>query len=232
MMKIRKASQRGSTRTDWLDSRHTFSFADYYDPAQMGFRTLRVVNDDRVAPASGFGLHSHANMEILTWVVEGALQHRDSLGTGSVIRSGELQRMSAGTGVDHSEMNPSETEAVRFLQIWITPDERGLEPGYEQRTVRYREREGRLKLIASRDGRDGSVTVHQDVALYTGVFASRDEATLELAPNRHAWVQVVRGSLVVNGERLSEGDGAALSREERVHLQADGLADVLVFDLA
>ncbi|HEY2728661.1 MAG TPA: pirin family protein [Polyangia bacterium] len=231
MLTLRPAADRGHTRIDWLDSRHTFSFGEWHDPAHMGFRTLRVINDDRVAPGAGFPTHGHADMEILSYVLEGALEHRDSLGTGSVIRPGDVQRMSAGTGVRHSEQNASRTEPVHFLQIWILPDRRGHAPGYEQKTVPESERRGRLRLVASGDGRDGSVTLHQDVALWTGVLAEGERAELALAPGRHAWVHVARGAATVNGQALGEGDGAALSDERAVTIEGRG-GEVLVFDLA
>jgi hypothetical protein len=231
MLTLRPAADRGHTRIDWLDSRHTFSFGEWHDPAHMGFRTLRVINDDRVAPGAGFPTHGHADMEILSYVLEGALEHRDSLGTGSVIRPGDVQRMSAGTGVRHSEQNASRTEPVHFLQIWILPDRRGHAPGYEQKTVPESERRGRLRLVASGDGRDGSVTLHQDVALWTGVLAEGEHAELALAPGRHAWVHVARGAATVNGQALGEGDGAALSDERAVTIEGRG-GEVLVFDLA
>jgi redox-sensitive bicupin YhaK (pirin superfamily) len=224
------AASRGRTRIDWLDSRHTFSFGEYHDPARMGFRALRVVNDDRVAPGGGFPTHGHADMEILSYVLEGALEHRDSLGTGSVIRPGDVQRMSAGTGVRHSEANASKTEPVHFLQIWIVPDRRGHAPGYEQKAFPEAERRGRLRLVASRDGRDGSVTLHQDVSLFTGALAAGETAALALAKGRHAFVHVARGAAVVNGAALAEGDGAALSEESAVALDGRG-GEVLVFDL-
>jgi redox-sensitive bicupin YhaK (pirin superfamily) len=231
MLTLSPAADRGRTRIDWLDSRHTFSFGEWHDPAHMGFRALRVINDDRVAAGAGFPTHGHADMEILSYVLEGALEHRDSLGTGSVIRPGDVQRMSAGTGVRHSEQNASRTEPVHFLQIWILPDRRGHAPGYEQKTVPEAERRGRLRLVASGDGRDDSVTLHQDVALWTGVLAEGERAELALAPGRHAWVHVARGAATVNGEALGEGDGAALSDERAVTIEGRG-GEVLVFDLA
>jgi redox-sensitive bicupin YhaK (pirin superfamily) len=232
MITLRPAAARGASRTRWLDSRHTFSFAEYHDPAQMGFRALRVINDDRVAAGAGFPTHGHADMEILTYVLEGALEHRDSLGTGSVIRPGDVQRMSAGTGVRHSEMNASREEPVHFLQIWLLPERRGLAPGYEQKQLPAAAERGRLRLAASRDGRDGSVTIHQDVNLYAGRLEPGESATLALAPGRHAWVQVARGGVSLNGQRLAEGDGAAVTDERTLSLVGDGpAAEVLVFDL-
>ncbi|HVR01412.1 MAG TPA: pirin family protein [Polyangia bacterium] len=231
MLTLSPAANRGRTRIDWLDSRHTFSFGEWHDPAHIGFRALRVINDDRVAAGAGFPTHGHADMEIVSYVLEGALEHRDSLGTGSVIRPGDVQRMSAGTGVRHSEQNASRTEPVHFLQIWILPDRRGHAPSYEQKTVPEAERRGRLRLVASGDGRDGSVTLHQDVALWTGVLAEGERAELALARGRYAWVHVARGAATVNGHALGEGDGAALSDERAVTIEGRG-GEVLVFDLA
>ncbi len=232
MVTIRRAEDRGHAQHGWLDSQHTFSFADYYDPAQMGFRALRVINEDRVQPGAGFGTHSHRDMEILSYVLEGGLAHKDSLGTGSTIRPGDVQRMSAGTGVTHSEVNASKTEPVHFLQIWLLPESPGLEPSYEQKHFDPSSRQGRLKLVASRQGRDGSLTVHQDVAIYSGLFDSGERAELDLATGRHAWVQLARGTVKLNGETLHAGDGAALSATGRLSLEALQQAEVLVFDLA
>jgi quercetin 2,3-dioxygenase len=238
MITVRPAAERGSSRIDWLDSRHTFSFAEYHDPAHMGFRALRVINDDRVAPGAGFPTHGHADMEILSYVLSGALEHKDSLGTGSVIRPGDVQRMSAGTGVRHSEWNASSSEPVRFLQIWLIPERRGLPAGYEQKTFGEADRRGRLRLVGSRDGADGSVTIHQDVRLYAGLLAAGEKAALELQPGRHAWVQVARGAVTLDGRALAEGDGAAVTGQQALALVGAGAADagdsseVLVFDLA
>ena len=231
MLTLSPAAQRGRTNIGWLDSRHTFSFGEWYDPGQMGFRALRVINDDRVAPGGGFPTHGHADMEIVSYVLEGALAHKDSIGTGSVIRPGDVQRMSAGTGIRHSEFNESGAEPVHFLQIWIIPDRRGHKPGYEQKTFPEAERRGKLRLVASSDGRDGSVSLHQDVALWTGVLEEGQKAEVTLAPGRHAWVHVARGAVTVNGQRLAEGDGAALTDERAVALEGHG-GEVLVFDLA
>jgi redox-sensitive bicupin YhaK (pirin superfamily) len=230
MMKLSPAAERGRTKISWLDSRHTFSFGEWYDPAHMGFRALRVINDDRVAAGGGFPTHGHADMEIVSYVLEGALEHKDSIGTGSVIRPGDVQRMSAGTGVRHSEFNASRTEPVHFLQIWILPDRPGHAPGYEQKAFSEADRQGRLRLVASPDGRDGSVTLHQDVALYVGLLDEGQQAKLELAAGRHAWVHVARGAATVNGQRLGEGDGAALSDERALTIDGHG-GEVLVFDL-
>ncbi len=231
MMQIRHASDRGRADHGWLDTRHTFSFADYYDPKHMGFRALRVINDDRVAPARGFGAHPHRDMEIVSYVLSGALAHRDSMGNGSEIRPGDVQRMTAGTGVTHSEFNASNTEVARFLQIWILPDRKNLEPGYEQAHFSDDERRAKLRLVASRDGRDGSVTVHQDVALYAGLFAFGERARHALARGRHAWVQIARGRARINGKELFEGDGASLSDEAEVDIEGIEDAELLVFDL-
>jgi redox-sensitive bicupin YhaK (pirin superfamily) len=233
MITVRPAAERGRADHGWLDSNHTFSFADYYDPKHMGFRALRVINEDRVAPGRGFGAHPHRDMEILSYVIDGALEHKDSMGTGSIIRPGDVQRMTAGTGVLHSEFNASKSELVHFLQIWILPEAQRLTPGYEQKTFSNDDKKGRLRLVASRDGRDGSVTVHQDMALYAAVLDADQTAELAIGKDRHAWVQVVRGTgLSVNGKSLGAGDGAALSNEARVELRASSPSEVLVFDLA
>ncbi len=231
MMTLRPAAERGHAQHGWLDSHHTFSFADYYDDRHMGFRSLRVINDDRVDPGQGFGTHPHREMEIISYVLEGALQHRDSMGTGSVIRPGDVQRMSAGTGVTHSEFNASKSELVHFLQIWILPNRRGLDPSYEQRTFSDAEKRGRLRVVASPDGRDGSVTVHADAIVYAGVFDDGERASLELPRGRHAWIHVARGRVRANGRDLKEGDGAAVSDEPAVVIQGAGGGEVLVFDL-
>ena len=232
MLNVRKATDRGHAQHGWLDSFHTFSFADYYDPQHMGFRALRVINEDRVQPAQGFGRHSHRDMEIVTYVIEGALAHQDSLGNGSVMRPGDVQRMSAGRGISHSEYNHSDSELVHFLQIWLLPEKAGLPPSYEQKHFSQSERAGRLRLVASRDARDGSVRVHQDVALYAGLLAAGERASLALAPGRHAWVQVVRGALDLDGAALAAGDGAALSDAPRLEVVAREPSELLVFDLA
>jgi quercetin 2,3-dioxygenase len=231
MLKVRPAGERGYADHGWLKSFHTFSFADYYDPAHMGFRALRVINEDRVAPGNGFGTHGHRDMEIVSYVLDGALEHKDSIGTGSVIRPGDVQRMSAGTGVRHSEKNASTGELVHFLQIWLLPSRPGLPPSYEQKAFPEAEKRGRLRLVASEDGRNGSVTIHSPVALYAGLLDGAETAELSLAPGRHAWVQVARGSLKVNGQALATGDGAALSEESLVRLDGGNAAEVLVFDL-
>lgn len=232
MITTRPADTRGHADHGWLDSHHTFSFADYHDPRHMGFRALRVINEDRVQPGRGFGTHPHRDMEILSYVVEGELAHRDSLGTGSIIRPGDVQRMSAGSGVSHSEYNASTTDPVHFLQIWILPERRGIQPGYEQRAFPGAARDGALRLVASQDGRDDSLTVHADVAVHAGLFTAGQRAELPLAAGRHAYVQVVRGEVRVNGLTLHSGDGAALSNEPAVQLEGIDGAEVLVFDLA
>jgi quercetin 2,3-dioxygenase len=232
MIVRRPAAERGHANHGWLDSRHTFSFSDYYDKAHMGFRSLRVINEDRVEPGHGFGTHQHRDMEIISYVLEGALGHRDSMGTGSTITPGDVQRMSAGTGVRHSEMNPSPTEPVHFLQIWLLPERGGIDPGYEQKRFETADKRGRLRLIAAGDGRDGAITVHQDVDLYAGIFATGERTNLALRPGRHAWVQVARGAVTLNGVALTQGDGAAVSDESALDLAATDDAEVLVFDLA
>jgi redox-sensitive bicupin YhaK (pirin superfamily) len=231
-MKVRRGDERGHAGHGWLDSYHTFSFADYYDPAHMGFRALRVINEDTVASGQGFGRHSHRDMEIISYVLEGALEHKDSMGTGAVIRPGDVQRMSAGTGVTHSEMNASKRDPVHFLQIWIMPDQRGGVPGYEQKAFSREEKTGRLRLVASPDGRDGSVTVHADAALYAGLFDAGATAEHPLAPGRGAWVHVVRGKARINGTELSAGDAVSLSGESLVRIEGLDASEVIVFDLA
>lgn len=233
MLTIRRAEQRGRTSFDWLDSRHTFSFGRYYDPAHTSFGPLRVINDDRVAGGGGFATHPHSEMEIVSYVLEGALAHKDSLGTGSVIRPGDVQRMSAGTGIRHSEFNASQTAPVHFLQIWIIPESHGLEPSYEQRTFAPEEKRGRLRLVGSRDGRDGSVTIHQDVDLYATLLGEGDSVRHELKSGRNAWVQVASGTASLNGVQLHPGDGVAV--EKRGSLDLAGIspdAEILLFDLA
>lgn len=232
MIKIRRGIERGQTRLDWLDSKHTFSFGDYMDPVHESFRALRVINEDWVGPNSGFGMHPHRDMEIITYVVQGSLEHRDSLGTGSVIHAGKVQRMTAGTGILHSEFNPSEAEPVHLLQIWIYPEKRGLKPAYEEKSIAENGQSGKFHLIASRDGRDNSLTVHQDVDLKAAELAQGEELNYRLAPGRHAWVQLVRGKLDLNGQRLAAGDGASVSDTTDLSFKADEPSEVLVFDLA
>jgi redox-sensitive bicupin YhaK (pirin superfamily) len=232
MITLRPARERGHAEHGWLDSHHTFSFADYYDPKQMGFRSLRVINEDRVQPGRGFGTHPHRDMEIVSYVLDGALEHKDSMGTGSIIRPGDVQRMTAGTGVLHSEFNHSKSEGVHFLQIWIVPERRGIAPSYEQKSFPEGDRRNQLRLVASRDGRGGSLTVHQDVALYAGLLDAGASVAHALAPGRHAWVQVARGEVTLNGKRLAEGDGASVSGEEQLAIEASRPSELLVFDLA
>jgi redox-sensitive bicupin YhaK (pirin superfamily) len=229
MITVRKAAQRGHFDHGWLDTRHTFSFADYHDPEQMGFRALRVINEDRVQPGRGFGTHGHRDMEIISYVLEGALAHRDSTGGGGVLTPGEVQRMSAGTGVRHSEMNGSETEPVHFLQIWLLPERSGIAPGYEQKLFPPAARQDQLALVAARDGREGALTIHQDVDLYSALL-SGSSVTHTFKPGRFGWVQVAAGSVSVNGTPLAAGDGAAISEEASVTI--DGTGEVLLFDLA
>jgi redox-sensitive bicupin YhaK (pirin superfamily) len=232
MIQVRPAGARGRTDWGWLDSRHTFSFGDYHDPDHMGFRTLRVLNDDRVKPGAGFGSHSHRDMEILSYVLEGALEHKDSSGGGGVIRPGEIQFMRAGTGVTHSEYNHSKVEPVHFLQIWIVPDVRGLAPAYGQRALGHGEAEGSFTLLSSRDGREGSLQVQQDVDLWVGRVGGAETRGFRLRPTRHAWVHVARGSTSLNGIRLGEGDGAAVAGEDSLRFLGQQPAEVLLFDLA
>ena len=232
MITIRKSEERGHFDFGWLNTYHTFSFDQYYDPAHMHFRSLRVINEDRVATGRGFPTHSHRDMEIITYILSGALEHRDSMGNGSVIRPGDVQRMSAGTGVAHSEFNPSQTEPVHLLQIWIMPRARNLPPSYEQKYFSEEGRRGRLRLVASEDGRDGSVTIQQDASVYAGILAP--DSAIEHTPsdNRYAWIQVARGTLNVNGHDLRQGDGAAISNESSLKLVSADEAELLLFDLA
>ena len=231
MISVRRAGERGHENYGWLDTQHTFSFGEYHDPRHMGFRALRVINEDRVKPESGFGTHSHRDMEIVSYVLDGELGHKDSMGTGSVIRPGDVQRMSAGTGVTHSEWNHSKTEFVHFLQIWILPDRRGIEPGYEQKTLAPEAMHNQLRLVASHDGRDGSVTVHQDAEIHVARLDAGREVAHPLGAGRHAWVQVARGAVDVNGTALATGDGASVSDEARIAIRASEPAEVLLFDL-
>lgn len=231
MIEIRRSDERGYADHGWLQSFHSFSFAGYHDPRHMGFGPLRVINEDRVAPGTGFGAHGHRDMEIISYVLDGALAHRDSMGNGSVIRPGDVQRMSAGRGVQHSEFNHDKRGQTHFLQIWIEPSVRGIEPGYEERRFDSDARRGRLALIASPDGRDGSVTIHQDASVRAGLFDGDERAELAIAPGRRAYVHVARGELTANGERLEAGDALKLSGEDRLVLEAGHAAEVLVFDL-
>lgn len=230
MFEIRRADDRGVTRTGWLDSRHSFSFGGYRDPRYMGFRGLRVINDDRVKPGMGFGEHPHRDMEIISYVVEGSLEHRDSMGNGSVIKAGDVQLMSAGTGVTHSEFNASETEPVRFLQIWLPPEQEGLKPRYAQ-MARSQERQNELELLFSPDGRDGSMEIRQDALLYGAKLEAGKELSFELEPGRHAWFQVVTGRIELEGQELVEGDGAAVSEQALLKLKSKEDSDILLFDL-
>jgi len=232
MITIRKAKDRGHFDFGWLDTYHTFAFGDYYDPEFMGFRSLRVINEDRVAPRTGFPTHGHRDMEIITYVLEGALEHRDSMGNGSAIRPGEVQRMTAGSGVTHSEQNSSKTDAVHLLQIWIMPNARNLKPSYEQKTFSDEEKRGQMRLVASNDGRDGSVTINQDAAIYASVLEPRSEVVHQLGANRNAWIQVARGAITVNGSDLNQGDGAAVSAESAIAIAGREASEVLLFDLA
>jgi redox-sensitive bicupin YhaK (pirin superfamily) len=232
MIHIRKSNDRGRTNHGWLDTHFTFSFADYFDPEHVQFRTLRVMNDDRVAGGGGFPMHPHRDMEIVTYVLEGALEHRDSMGNGSVIKPGDVQYMSAGSGVTHSEFNPSKTEAVHLYQIWMLPEKKGLKPAYDQKTFSTAEKQGKLRLVASPDGRDGSLKIRQDNELYATVLGAGDSVEHALKPERHAYVQVARGSVKLNGQQLAEGDGAAISAEKAVELTGVRDSEVLLFDLA
>ena len=231
-LRVRKADDRGRAQFGWLDSRHSFSFGQYHEPAHMGFGPLRVINDDRVAPGAGFDTHGHRDMEIISYVLEGAMEHKDSIGTGSVIRPGDVQRMSAGTGILHSEFNHSASEPVHFLQIWVLPEQTGLAPGYEQKAFPDADRRGRLRLVGSRDGRDGSVTIHQSVDLYAGLFDAGEQARFDLGEGRNAWVQVARGSVDINGQHLSAGDGAAIGEPGLIEIAGRQDGEILLFDMA
>ncbi len=232
MIKVRPAGERGKTRTDWLDSRHTFSFGDYFDQQHMGFGSLRVINEDRVVPGGGFPTHSHRDMEIITYVLEGAVAHKDSTGTSTVIRPGEVQRMTAGTGISHSEYNASQNEPVHFLQIWIVPDEIGLVPDYEQKPFSLDKHRGTWTLVASKDGRDGSITVHQNVDVWAARLSTEEQAAFRSKPNRRGWIQMARGAGMLNGTLLRPGDGAAVSQEDVLEVGAVEDAEMLLFDLA
>ena len=232
MITIRRASERGHANHGWLDTYHTFSFASYRDPKHVHFRALRVMNEDVVAPGQGFGTHPHHNMEIVTYVLEGALEHRDSMGNGEVLRPGEFQRMSAGTGITHSEFNPSPTEPVHLYQIWLFPRQDGIEPSYEQKRFEEVERHNRLRLVASRDAADGSLLIHQDARIYLSSLDAGNQMTHELDAGRHAWLQVLRGQVALNGQALQTGDGAAVSDETALQIEASDDAEVMLFDLA
>jgi hypothetical protein len=231
MIKIRRAEERGHFDFGWLNTYHTFSFGEYYDPRNMGFRSLRVINEDFVGAGRGFPTHGHRDMEIITYVLEGGLAHKDSMGNGSIIRPGDVQRMSAGTGVRHSEANPSAEESVHLLQIWIMPNEEGIEPGYEEKKFDDEEKRGRLRLVVSPDGRDGSVMIHQDASVYATVLGSEQQVAYEMKPGRHAWLQVARGLIEVNGQQLKQGDGAAISEERELTIVGREPSEALLFDL-
>ena len=230
MMTLRKANERGHADHGWLDTWHTFSFAGYYDPAHMGFRSLRVINDDKVAPGAGFGMHPHRDMEIITYVLDGALEHKDSMGNGSVIRPGQVQYMAAGAGVQHSEFNPSEKNPVHLLQIWIQPDRKGLKPRYEERTL-AKVKAGEWQLITSKTGRNDSMAINQDADLFVTRLSPGDSVAHKLQPGRHAWVHVAEGEVELNGQKLSGGDAAAISEESELQLKANAKSQVLLFDL-
>ena len=233
MITIRPGNERGKANFGWLDSKHTFSFGSYYDPRHMGFSKLRVVNEDKVSPSQGFGPHGHRDMEIISYVLSGKLEHKDSIGNGSVIRPGDVQRMSAGSGIAHSEFNGSDSESVHFLQIWIVPDTIGIQPSYEQKHFPIAEKQGKLKLVASPDGKDGSVTIHQDANLYVAVLNKGDRTTYNSDIKRSIWVQVARGSATINGQALITGDGAAITQETALELVATAdNTEILLFDLA
>jgi quercetin 2,3-dioxygenase len=232
MIVVRKAEERGHAHHGWLNTYHTFSFANYYDPNFLGFRSLRVINEDRVIAGAGFGTHGHRDMEIITYVLEGAIEHKDNIGNGSIIQPGEVQRMSAGTGILHSEFNPSKKDPVHLLQIWIMPNENGISPSYEQQKFDLKNAIGQLQLIAAADDRNGAVTVHQDINLYAGILESGDRISYVLKPQRHAWLQVARGAVSVNGVSLDTSDGAAISDESNLTIEAKEKAEMLLFDLA
>ncbi|MEL7128402.1 MAG: pirin family protein [Pseudomonadota bacterium] len=231
MLKLRSEIDRGKANLGWLDSRHSFSFGHYHDPDHMGFRKLRVINEDKVVPGGGFAEHGHADMEIISYVLDGALAHQDSLGTGSTIRPGDVQRMSAGTGIRHSEFNASKDKPVHFLQIWLEPDQRGIDPSYEQKTFGD-DRRGGLKLVASPTGRDGSLTLHQDVDLYASILEPGDMVSHSFASDRHGWIQVARGGIEIDGQTLQPGDGLAISERSEISITALIDAEFLLFDLA
>ena len=232
MITFRDRSTRGQSRTGWLDSKHSFSFGDYYDPEHIGFRALRVINEDRIIPGAGFPRHGHRDMDILSYVLDGALQHKDSIGNGTVIRPGEIQRMSAGTGVEHSEFNASQSKPAHFLQIWIIPEKRGIKPSYEQKSVPLEERRGKLRLVAAPDAPEGAVTLHEDARVYVANLAASERVSHDIAPDRGVWVQVARGIVGLNGTELREGDGAALEDETNVTIEAETDSEILLFDLA
>ena len=232
MITLRPAAERGHAQFGWLDSRHSFSFDEYHDPRHMGFGPLRVINEDRVQPGMGFGTHPHRDMEIISYVLEGALEHKDSIGTGSVIRPGDVQRMSAGSGIQHSEFNHSRSELVHFLQIWLIPERQGIQPGYEQKRFEVTDKKDRLRLIASREGREGSVTIHLDTDLYASVLDEGGSVKHAPAPKRGQWLQVARGSLSLNGQTMSTGDGAAIQGEQALAIASRAAGtEFLLFDM-
>ena len=232
MIRIRKAQDRGHANHGWLNTYHTFSFADYQDPSHMGFRSLRVMNEDRVQPGEGFGTHGHRDMEIISYVLEGALEHKDSMGNGSVLRPGMFQRMTAGTGVQHSEFNASQTEGMHFYQIWILPESKGLEPSYEERDFTLDEKRNQLRLVASRDGKDSSLLIHQDVSIYLSVLDADNNLEYPLGSGRHAWLQLIRGKIKVNDQELEPSDGLAISEESELRISALQSSEFMLFDLA
>lgn len=233
MIAVRHSDERGSAHLGWLESRHTFSFGDYYDAEHMGFGPLRVINEDRVKPGAGFGTHGHTDMEIISYVLEGALEHKDSIGTGSVMRPGDVQRMSAGTGIRHSEFNHSKDEPVHFLQIWLLPEQEGLPPSYEQKAFSNADKRGQLRLIASRDGRNGSVTVHQDAEIFAAVLNKSETVSYALPNGRKAWVQVARGAVTLNGKNLAAGDGSSVKEVAMLEIRAvSDDSEILLFNLA
>ncbi|MBD2626823.1 pirin family protein [Trichormus variabilis] len=229
---IHDGNARGHSQIDWLDSYHTFSFSHFYDANRMGFRSLRVINDDRIAAGAGFPTHGHRDMEILTYVLSGAVEHKDSLGTGSVIRPGDAQIMSAGTGIMHSEFNPSQTEELHLLQIWMLPDTLALTPRYEQKTFSVEEKRGKLRLIAAKDGRDHAVTIHQDIDLYASILEQGDVINYRVQPHRYAWLQIATGEVILNGKELRAGDGVQITGEEQLEISTNLRAEILLFDLA
>ena len=232
MITIRRSGDRGYADHGWLKSRHTFSFAGYYDPNHMGFRSLRVMNEDRVSAGEGFGTHAHDNMEIVSYVLEGELEHKDSMGNGEVLRPGEFQRITAGTGITHSEFNPSADNATHFYQIWLRPEREGIEPSYEQKSFDAADRQNQLQLVASPDGSDGSLLIHQDARIFLADLTSGEELTYKVPAGRHVWLQVLRGDLSVNGEALQTGDAAAISDESQLQLSTAGSAELMLFELA
>jgi redox-sensitive bicupin YhaK (pirin superfamily) len=232
MLTLRKAKERGHANHGWLDTYHSFSFAHYYDPQHMGFQTLRVINEDKIQPGMGFGTHSHRDMEIITYVISGALAHKDSIGTSSVIHAGEVQIMSAGTGISHSEFNATQTDWVHLLQIWIIPDKRGIMPRYDQKLFTTEDKQGKLKLIVSPDGREDSILIHQDVDLYATILKAGEKVEHFLKPQRHAWIQIVKGSALINSSPVTAGDGMTISEDKQIVIKSQDDTELLLFDLA